>query len=67
MPRMYVEGEFTDAEGERNAAQRLMRELDDHAAQHGMKVTGDVAVAASERSLWLVPRTMRLEADVETR
>jgi hypothetical protein len=30
-------------------------------------VTGDVAIAVSERSLFAVPRTMRLEADVVTR
>ena len=65
--RMFVEGEFTDREGERNAAQRLMRELDDAAAKEGMQVVGDVAIAASETSLFAVPRTMRLEADVSPR
>lgn len=65
--RVFVEGEFTDREGERNAAQRLMREMDDFAAEHGARVTGDVAIAASEPSIWSLPRTMRLEADVVTR
>lgn len=65
--RMFVEGEFTDREGVRNASQRLMRELDDTAAAAGMKVVGDVAIAASETSLFAVPRTMRLEADVAPR
>jgi hypothetical protein len=66
--RMFVEGEWNDAHESTHAAtQRLMRELDDEAARNGMVVTGDVAIAVSERSLWAVPRTMRLEADVVTR
>lgn len=66
--RMFVEGEFTDREGERNAARRLMAHLDEEAAKNGMVVTGDVAIAASEPNrFFAVPRTMRLEADVETR
>lgn len=65
--RMFVEGEFSDREGVRNAARRMMRELDDEAARNGMVVTGDVAIAASEPSLFAVPRKMRLEADVVTR
>ena len=66
--RMYVEGEWNDHyESTHAAMQRLMRELDDEAARNGMVVTGDVAIAVSERSLWAVPRTMRLEADVVTR
>ena len=66
--RMFVEGEWSDAHESTHAAmQRLMRELDDHAAKHGMVVTGDVAIAVSEKSLFAVPRTMRLEADVVTR
>ena len=65
--RMFVEDEFTDAEGVRNAARRMMAELDEAAAKNGMAVTGDVEIAASEPSLFAVPRTMRLEADVVTR
>ena len=66
--RMFVEGEWNDAHESTHAAmQRLMRELDDEAARNGMVVTGDVAIAVSERSLFAVPRTMRLEADVVTR
>lgn len=65
--RMFVEGEFTDREGVRSAAARLMRELDDEAARHGMVVKGDVSIAASEQSIWALPRTMRLEADVVAR
>jgi hypothetical protein len=66
--RMFVEGEWNDAhESTHAAAQRLIRELDDEAARNGMVVKGDVAIAVSERSLWAVPRTMRLEADVVTR
>lgn len=65
--RMFVQGEFTDAEGVRAAARRLMAELDDAAAKNGMTVTGEVEIAASESSLFAVPRTMRLEADVVTR
>jgi hypothetical protein len=66
--RMFVEGEWNDLhESTHSATQRLMRELDDEAARNGMVVTGDVAIAVSERSLWAVPRTMRLEADVVTR
>lgn len=66
--RMFVEGEWNDArETTHQAAQRLMRELDDEAARNGMVVYGDVAIAVSERSLFAVPRTMRLEADVVTR
>ena len=65
--RMFVEGEFTDREGERMAARRLMAELDEAAAKEGMEVVGDVAIAASETSLFAVPRTMRLEADVAPR
>jgi len=66
--RMFVEGEWNDRdESTHAAAQRMMRELDDAAAKNGMVVTGDVAIAVSDRSLFAVPRTMRLEADVVTR
>ena len=66
--RMFVEGEWNERhESTHSAMQRLMRELDDEAARNGMVVTGDVAIAVSEKSLWAVPRTMRLEADVVTR
>lgn len=66
--RMFVEGEWNDAHESTHAAmQRLMRELDDEAARNGMVVSGDVAIAVSEKSLFAVPRTMRLEADVVTR
>ena len=66
--RMFVEGEWNDAaESTHGAAQRMMRELDEAAAKEGMVVTGDVAIAVSEKSLFAVPRTMRLEADVVTR
>lgn len=66
--RMFVEGEWNDLhETTRTAMQRLMRELDEEAARNGMVVSGDVAIAVSERSLFAVPRTMRLEADVVTR
>jgi hypothetical protein len=65
--RMFVEGEFTDREGVRNAARRMMAELDEAAAKNGMKVHGEVSIAASEPSIFAVPRTMRLEADVVTR
>lgn len=67
MARMFVEGEFSAPESERQAAARLMAVLDESAAQHGMAVRGDVDIAASETSLFAVPRTMRLEADVVTR
>ena len=66
--RMFVEGEWNDAhEQPRMALQRLMCELDDEAARAGMMVVGDVSIFASEPSLFAVPRTMRLEADVVTR
>ena len=65
--RMFVEGEFTHPESERMAAQRMMAVLDEAAAGHGMVVTGDVEIAASEPSLFGVPRKMRLEADVVSR
>jgi hypothetical protein len=66
--RMFVEGEWNDLhESTHEACQRLMGELDDEAAKNGMVVTGDVAIAVSERSIFAVPRTMRLEADVVTR
>lgn len=66
--RMFVEGEWNDAHESTHAAmQRLMRELDDEAARNGMAITGDVAIAVSEKSLFAVPRVMRLEADVVTR
>lgn len=66
--RMFVEGEWNDShESTHVAMQRLMRELDDEAARNGMVVTGDVAIAVSEKSLFAVPRIMRLEADVVTR
>ena len=67
MPRMFVEGEFTDREGVRMAARRLMAELDKEAAKNGVRVEGDVSIATSEPSIFAVPRTMRLEADVVTR
>lgn len=67
MKRMFVEGEFAEPESEREAAHRLMAELDNAAAEAGMVVTGDVVIAASKQSLFAVPRTMRLEADVVTR
>jgi hypothetical protein len=44
-----------------------MAELDEAAAKNGMVVAGDVEIAATETSLFAVPRTMRLEADVVTR
>lgn len=66
--RMFVEGEWNDAHESTHAAmQRMMRALDDEAARNGMVVSGDVAVAVSEKSLFAVPRVMRLEADVVTR
>lgn len=66
--RMFVEGEWNDAHESTHAAmQRMMRELDDEAARNGMVVSGDVAIAVSEKSLFAVPRVMRLEADVVTR
>lgn len=66
--RMFVEGEWNDSHESTHAAmQRLMRELDDEAARNGMVVSGDVAIAVSEKSLFAVPRVMRLEADVVTR
>lgn len=66
--RMFVEGEWNDLhESTHSASQRMMRELDEAAAKAGMVVHGDVAIAVSERSLFAVPRTMRLEADVVTR
>jgi hypothetical protein len=45
----------------------MMAELDEAAAREGMVVSGPVEIAVSERSLFAVPRTMRLEADVVTR
>ena len=66
--RMFVEGEWSDvAEKPRDVLQRLMRELDDHAAQNGMAVAGDVEISVSEPSAFAIPRIMRLEADVVTR
>ena len=65
--RMYVQGEFTPAESERDAAARLMRELDDEAARNGMAVTGDVEILTSKQSVFAVPRQMYLEADVVPR
>lgn len=66
--RMFVEGEWNDLhESTHEASQRMMRELDDAAAMQGMVVEGDVSIAVSERSLFAIPRTMRLEADVVTR
>ena len=65
--RMFVEGDFAQSEGVRNAARRMMAELDEAAAKNGMVVSGDVEIAASEPSPFGVPRTMRLEADVVTR
>lgn len=66
--RMFVEGEWSEsAERPHQVLQRLMRELDDHAAKAGMAVAGEVEIAVSEPSLFAVPRVMRLEADVVTR
>jgi hypothetical protein len=66
--RMFVEGEWNDHhESTHHAAQRMMAELDEAAAREGMVVAGPVEIAVSERSLFAVPRTMRLEADVVTR
>jgi hypothetical protein len=45
----------------------MMVELDEAAAKNGMMVAGPVEIAVSEPSLFAVPRTMRLEADVVTR
>ena len=46
----------------------MIFELEDNVVQTArMKVVGDVAIAASETSLFAVPRTMRLEADVAPR
>jgi hypothetical protein len=65
--RMYAEGEFAPPESERMAAQRLMQVLDESAAGHGMSVTGDVDILASDPHPLTQVRMMRLEADVETR
>lgn len=66
--RMFVEGEWNEAhETTHHAAQRMMAELDQAAAREGMMVAGPVEIAVSEKSLFSVPRTMRLEADVVTR
>lgn len=66
--RMYVEGDWNDLhETPRQALSRFMAELDEAAAREGMMVAGEVAIAMSERSLFAVPRRMRLEADVVTR
>lgn len=65
--RMFVEGEFQPPESERAAARRLMAGLDEHAAKHGMVVSGDVTISASEESVFGAPRVMRLEADVVSR
>ena len=66
--RIFVEGEWHDSsERPHQALQRMMRELDDHAAKNGMVVSGDVEIAVSEPSVFAVPRKMRLEADVVTR
>lgn len=63
MPRMYVEGRVGTYDSPRNAAQFLMRELDDEAAKAGMRVVGDVTIAEGESVF--AGRILRLEADVE--
>lgn len=65
--RMYAEGEFVPPESERMAAQRLMSVIDEAAAEHGMAVTGDVDILASDPHPLTQVRMMRLEADVVTR
>lgn len=65
--RMFAEGEFAPPESERMAAQRLMAVLDESAAGHGMAVSGEVDVLASDPHPLTQARTMRLEADVVTR
>lgn len=67
MKRMYAEGEFAPPESERMAAQRLMAVLDESAAGHGMVVSGDVEILASEPHPLTQVRMMRLEAEVVTR
>lgn len=67
MKRMYAEGEFAPTESERMAAQRLMRVLDESAAGHGMEVSGEVDILASDPHPLTQVRVMRLEADVVTR
>lgn len=65
--RMYAEGEFAPPETERMAAQRLMSVLDEAAAGHGMAVSGDVDILASDPHPLTDVREMRLEADVVSR
>lgn len=64
--RLFVEGAFHETEGERMAAQRFMRALDDEAAKRARVVSGDVTVLASEASPFGF-RQMRLEADTVSR
>lgn len=63
MPRMFVEDQLGDWESPRMGVQRLMRELDDHAAREGHRVDGDVTIQQFARDAW-GRQGLRLEADV---
>lgn len=63
--RMFVEAEVPNGVSRREAAAKLMRDLDDEAAKAGQQVCGDVTILEGEPGAFMT--TMRLEADVETR
>lgn len=64
MARMFVEGRVGSADTLRDAAQKLMRELDVEAAEAQHRVVGDVSIFEVQHDL--LPGVMlRLEADVE--
>lgn len=60
---MYVEGDTTRHETPRMAANRLMHELDNAAAQNGHRVIGDVTILATQPDPFGIS-IMRIEADV---
>ena len=62
MPRMYVEGIIGRYDSPRQAAHKLMKDLDEEAAKAGHRITGDVSIY--EESNTFAGATLRLEADV---
>lgn len=66
MARMFVEGVVGSLDSDSEAAQILMRELDDEATREGMAVSGDVEISEVESAL-VAGRVLRLEAEVEPR
>ena len=64
MARMFVEGRVGSFDTVRQAAQKLMADLDSEAANAGHRVVGDVTISEVDHPV-VSGTVLRLEADVE--